>query len=131
MNLSVLPNRFISLDDDGDPCGYVLRVDLRQQSSKPILLGAQRVLRNGKLKVEFDDEPTELPDLPASRRMLKSGELLAANEPTARRAGLSWKPLDEQIARARAVAAARYQAHHGTAPSWADPTLTPTTAEAP
>lgn len=126
MNLFVAPNPFSSLDADGDPCGYVLRVDLRRLSSKPMLLGARRELREGKPKIVYDLEPVEVPDLPAYRRMIKTGELLAADEATALRAGVPWMPLHQQLDQARAIAADRYKAHHGALPSWAAPPSTPT-----
>lgn len=123
--LSVLPNRYAALDEDGDPAGYVLRVDLRRHSSKPLLLGATRVVRDGKIKVEHVDEPVSVPDLPAYRRMLKTGELLAGDEPTARAAGLPFVPLAEALERCRQRAITDHQAHTGQLPAWATPTANP------
>lgn len=128
MNLTVVPNPYTSLDADGDPCGYVHRVDLRALSSKPILLGAERYLKDGRVKIRVSPDPVEIPDLPAYRRMLKTGELLPVDEATSRRAGLPWVPLEERLAKHRAAAAVRHQAHHGERPSWADPTPTPVEA---
>lgn len=117
--LLVLPNRYIALDEDGDPAGYVLRVDLRSLSNKPILLGAERVLRAGKVKILHTDEPVSMPDLGTYRRLLKTGELLAADEATARAAGIAFVPLADALERERQGAIARHQAHTGEAPSWA------------
>lgn len=117
--LLVLLNKYAALDDDGDPAAYVLRVDLRSQSAKPILLGATRVIRAGKLKVDFTDEPVSVPDLGTYRRMIKTGELLAADEATAAAARVPWVPLSEQIELHRQRAIATFQAHHGQPPAWA------------
>lgn len=133
--LLVAPNPYLVLDEDGDPCGYVLRVDLRRQSSRPILLGAQRVLRNGKLKVSFSDEPQQVPDLPAYRRHLRTGEILPADPSTARIVGLPWVPLADALARHREASALRFLAETGDLPPWAaaspDPTDPTPPAEAP
>lgn len=127
--LAVCPNPYTSLDEDGDPCGYVLRVDLRGLSARPVLLHARRVMRGGKPKVDFDEGATTVPDLPAYRRFLVTGQILAADEATARRAGIPWEPVDEALARHRAAALARFQADTGSLPSWAQAPA-PTTPEA-
>lgn len=141
--LLVAPNPHASLDDDGDPCGYVLRVDLRRLSAKPILLGAQRVVRDGAMKIEYTLAPVEVDDLPAYRKALRSGELFPGDEATARRVGVPWLPLDAQHAAAAVRAADAYQARFGVRPAWAvapDPTppadapappSSPTPSEAP
>jgi hypothetical protein len=118
MTLLVAPNPYLSLDNDGDPCAYVLRVD---PSNRGRLVAARRVLVNGKVKIEFE-ETASLPLLPAYRRHLQNGELLPADEATAKFAGVPWRPLAEQIRYHRAQAVARYQAHHdGALPAWATP----------
>lgn len=125
--LAVHPNPYASLDEDGDPCGYVLRVDLR--SSKPVLLHARRVMRGGRVKVAYDEGATTVPDLPAYRRFLATGQILPADEETARRAGVPWEPVDDALARHRAIALERFRAGTGHIPSWAQ-APDPTTPEA-
>ena len=102
--LSVVVNPYTALDADGDPAGYVLRVDLRRHSSKPLLLGAERVLVDGAIKVRHSLDPVTVPDLPAYRRHLRTGELLSADEATARAAGVPWRPVAEALTAARCAA---------------------------
>lgn len=126
--LRVVPNPYTALDADGDPCGYVLRTDLRRLSKKPILLGAQRILRNGAIKVQVDAEPVEVPDIAAYRTHLRNGEILPADEATARRCGLLWTPPAEALATRRERAALDHLAATGDLPAWA---TAPAAAPAP
>ena len=131
--LCVVPNPYASLDDDGDPVGYVLRVDLRRLSSKPQMVGARRVMIAGKPKIAHESDVVELPDLPAYRQHLKAGAILPADEATARRAGLAWVPPEAALAAAKVAAAAKYLATFGVSPSWAAPAadLTPAAEATP
>ena len=120
MNLSIVPNPFgAELDGDGDPCCYVHRVDLRRHSAKPILLHAQRVLRDGKVKVTYEEGAVEVPDLPAYRRLLRTGQILPATPATAALVGMVWEPVEEALARYRAIRIKQFLATTGRLPPWA------------
>jgi len=126
--LRVVPNPYASLDDDGDPVGYVLRVDLRHLSGRPQMIGARRVMVAGKPKIAHEPDEVELPDLPAYRQHLRGAALLPADEATARRAGLPWVPVADALAAAKDAAAAKYLATFGVSPSWVAPAADPTPA---
>lgn len=126
--LCVVPNPYASLDDDGDPVGYVLRVDLRRVTGKPMMLGARRVMVAGKPKIEHSPDPVQVPDLPAYRAHLRAAAILPADAATARRAGVPWVPVEAALAAAKDAAAARYLATFGVSPSWAAPAADPTPA---
>lgn len=114
--LRVVVNKFAALDGDGDPAGTVSNVHRRGG-----LVGAQREMRGGSVKIAYQDEPTTLPNLPAYRAALRTGELLAADEATARVAGRPFVPVDKALASAADVAAARHLADCGELPAWAQP----------
>lgn len=125
--LRVVVNRYAALDGDGDPAGTVSNVHRRGG-----LVGAQREMRGGSVKIVYQDEPTALPNLPAYRAALRTGELLAADEPTARVAGRDFVPVAVALASAASAAAARHLAECGELPAWArPPASTPPSTPAP
>lgn len=116
--LHVLPNPFAALDSDGDPAAALPRVDLPS-----LLVGARVDLersRDGATKFLFDlQRPVQLPDLPAYRSALRSGDLLPADEATARLVGCPFVAPEEALRQARALAAARWRAETGEDPPFA------------
>lgn len=128
--LSVHPNPYCALDADGDPCGVVPRADLRS-----ILIGARLDLERSsdeRQKYLFDVETlVELPDDPAHRNALRSGDLLPADERTARLCGLTFLPLAQQLELAKKGAAARWLAETGVLPPFAAAPIDPPAAPAP
>lgn len=113
--LLVFPNPFAALDSDGEPAAVLPRVDL------PGALVGARVdherSRDGALKYFFDlSQPVQLPDLPAYRAALRSGDLLPANEATARLVGRPFVAPPDALREAEERAAARWRAETGEDP---------------
>lgn len=113
--LLVMPNPFAALDSDGEPAAVFPRVDL------PNLLVGARVdherSKDGAAKFFFDlSKPVQLPDLPTYRNALRSGDLLPANEATARLVGRPFVPPEEALREAEMRAAARWRAETGEDP---------------
>jgi hypothetical protein len=119
--LLVFPNPYLSLDEDGHPAAFVVRVDFR-----PNLVGARRGparFKGGPPSYSYDEQPTELPDLPEYRHFLRTGELIAANPATAQLAGLPG-PFREPaavLAESAERAAKRFEEEHGEPPPFAAP----------
>lgn len=113
--LLVFPNPFAALDSDGDPAAVFPRVDL------PSLLVGARVdherSKDGATKFFFDlSKPVQLPDLPTYRNALRSGDLLPADEATARLIGRPFVPPQQALREAELRAAARWRAETGEDP---------------
>lgn len=113
--LLVFPNPFAALDSDGDPAAAFPRVDL------PNLLVGARVdherSKDGATKFFFDlSKPVQLPDLPTYRNALRSGDLLPADEATARLIGRPFVAPQKALQEAEMRAAARWRAETGEDP---------------
>lgn len=124
-SLSVLPNPYAALDSDGEPAAAMPRVDL-----KNLYIGASidRARTNEQKTKYLFDTKTEVrvPDLPTYRNALRSGDLLAADEATARAVGIAFVPPAKALENAAAQAAARWRAETGEDPPFASSPSTPT-----
>lgn len=69
----------------------------------------------------FSEEVVVLPDTQYYRERLRDGDLLCADEATARECGLPFVPISEARAKSKAAALAMRKAHHPHAPTpkWA------------
>lgn len=116
--LHVLPNPFAALDADGDPAAAFPRVE---PALRGALVGARidHARSADSEKYLFDtDKAVQLPDLPAYRKALREGDLLCADEATARLVGLPFQPPALALEQAAAKAAARWLAETGAPPAW-------------
>lgn len=119
--LLVLANPYLFLHDDGEPGCVVHSVAAHDPDNRR--LGARlRVTPTFKAaphsgqhdrqetRHDYDHDPFPLPDLAEYRKAIRSGELFAADEKTAKEVGIEWVPLDKQIAAAKAAAIDRWKA---------------------
>lgn len=161
--LRVYPNPWHTLDHEGEPCGTVpfdpvhagtgrrwvgARIASADLENKPKSL-MQRRTRAGRVDTLYSeepihrirwvfemDEPTLLPPLPPYLAALRGGELLPADEATARRAGVPFLPREEAMSAAAARSIACHCAAHGCEPDqsrWPEPlrALCPSTPTPP
>ncbi len=124
--LYVVANPFCSLDSDGDPSGVANRADLRGQ-----LVGALLDLKrskDGALKYLFSADPVPLPDMQPHRKFLRTGQLLPADEKTAKLCGIEFVPPAVALERAKDRAATEYLAAYGELPPFAEHAEAPAAA---
>lgn len=116
--LHVVSNPFCSLDADGDPSGIANRADIRGD-----LVGAlldHKNSKDGALKYVFSTDVVPLPDMPPHRKLLRTGQLLPADEKTAKLCGLVFKQPTAALAAAKERAALEYLAAYGELPPFAE-----------
>lgn len=97
--LMVLPNPHAALDEHGEPSAAVQV----EGSSGAVWVGAridaERSRREGRTRFVFERAPVRVPCTAYYMRRLEDGDLLPADEATARRAGLPWaEPTDQPSA---------------------------------
>lgn len=117
--LLVVANLYAALDEDGEPAGAVRRPEMRS-----LFVGAEQRPADPKKpsnvpKYDFSADPVEVPDLPAYRHYLRTGELLPGDEKTAKKVGLKFRPVADELAERAERAAADFEAHYGERPAWA------------
>lgn len=116
--LLVLPNPFAALDADGDPAAAFPRVE---PALRGALVGARvdHARSADSEKYFFDTgKAVPLPDLPAYRKALRDGDLLCADEATARLVGLRFVDPALALEQSEAAAVARWRAETGEDPAF-------------
>jgi hypothetical protein len=131
--ISVVPNPYTYLDEDGDPCGLVA-VDSELQPY-PGYVGASTksvtTLDNydrgyflsprRHVKFEYTLEPVTLQLSNYYKDLVKGGELLAADEATAKLCGIPYVPFRKALKLAADKAAKDCFAAYGLYPEWYTP----------
>jgi hypothetical protein len=116
--LHVVANPYCALDADGEPSGVAYRADLRGQ-----LVGAlidHKRSKDGALKYEFSTDALPLPDMPAHRVLLRTGQILPADAATARVCGIGFTQPSAALAAAKERAALEWLAAYGELPPFAE-----------
>lgn len=140
--ISVVPNPYLHLDDEGTP-SHIVAVDPSVNPNRAFvgatLSNAQVV---DKLKVgellsarqyntwEFSKEPVQLMLTPYYLSCLKNGELIPADESTAKISGRKLEPIEDVLTLASYAAAKDWHDRYGVYPSWYTET-TPVVKETP
>lgn len=115
--LLVVANPYCALDEEGNPVGALRRTDLGPEA----LIGAVRsVAPDGTRTLVWLDEPKAIPANQTHRRWLQHGEILPADEATAREVGIAFVPVAEALAKAKANAAKAFQQATGRLPPFAE-----------
>jgi len=144
--LLVVSNPYCALDIDGEPCGYVDRTDVpggrmiggtvdhvRSVSASGATADEVSAAPHAP-KFVWRKDPEAIADTPAHRALLRTGEILPADEATAALAGVRWLPVADALAVERGKAAAAFLAARGTespflgapsAPPTPEPSLAP------
>lgn len=130
----VYPNPFIHLDHDGYPAGATpcdrlehvgittrkwVGAELDAEQTKPIEQFEPGDLRTPRQITRFRfhfAEPTALPTTPYYADRIRDGELIAADEATARYVGVKFRSPADALAAAKDKAIADWQAREGEAP---------------
>jgi hypothetical protein len=129
--LRVFANPYLCLDPSGRPCG-ACPADPAHLPDRREWVGAwldaerTKVLstpERGEVRAPvqdtifaFSQSAIELPATPGYLDRIRCGELLAADAPTARAAGIAFVPPDAALERARAVAIAAWKSLYGEEP---------------
>jgi hypothetical protein len=129
--LRVFANPYVHLDPSGRPCG-ACPVDPAHLPDRREWVGAwldaerTKVLstpEKGEVRAPvqetifaFSQDAIELPATPGYLDRIRSGELLAANAPTAQAAGIVFVAPDAALERARTAAVAAWRALYGEEP---------------
>jgi hypothetical protein len=142
--LQVLPNPYRTLDADGNPT-HAFPCSIKHAGNMPMYVGAKYKLvpsgdpstlgvnagkvafaiNTGRPKervraaYEFSFEPVDVPDEEHYRRGIRSGDIIAANEATARRSGVPFRNHAEVLAGERKAAADQFKRERGALPAWA------------
>lgn len=119
--LRVLPNPYCSLDVDGDPSGALPRADMRGK-----LIGARidqdTSAKAKRVKYVFRDDVVQVPDIDTHRNYVRSGQLFAADEPTAKLCGVDrFVAPAALLEEAKRAAAHKFLAETGELPPFARP----------
>lgn len=139
--LRVFACLFASLDHDGRPACVVAFEDaplsyVGASHRQKVLVQHSTERGNATISDELDitweadAEPSEVIDAPYYREALRDGHLLPADAATAARCGLAFVEPAKALEDAKATAIARFTAHHGFAPDWAQEPTSPA-ADAP
>jgi hypothetical protein len=132
--LSVFANPWTYIDEHGRPMG-VCMVDVNQHVAERrwvgARIGAEQVAKavvqvvkgrshetapaRHKLHIEYDTEPTSIPNTAYYRERIRTGDLFAADAQTATVAGLkAFQPVADAERAARTAAMAQFDAENGT-----------------